>query len=447
MNLEHRSNVRWVTGLVVGLAALVGVATLLAMPYSRKPVDDYIAATKAAGKPVTVREVLGPDPTPETNGAADIASAGKWMDEHKGDPDTWKVVGPWTDRTSGRWYDDLTDEQRGDLDAFFVDAKPFFDGVGAGLAKPRLRTPTAEGGRDAPDIMPRVRVVHLLAARALSATKPDDRLDAAELLAKLAARAECRIAIDELVSAMAMNDAATAVRLSLARCDVDAAAWRARLDGLFVEPWLPRFRDGVRRERARLLDFLRTADFGNPMVVSSPAQEKPWTSIVWDRIVARVNAFRAGETTPEYSPEDLVRAVVSTERFETASTDSYSRLAAEIDAVVAAAPKGSAAASVGSWLPRFAATLAKTDAACRLARIALAASVFHTKHGDFPALLDELRPTFPDGVPLDPFTDAPFVYEKTATGVRIASAGRLSSDEPLDDAALRERCLVWELKR
>jgi len=89
----------------------------------------------------------------------------------------------------------------------------------------------------------------------------------------------------------------------------------------------------------------------------------------------------------------------------------------------------------------------RTDAATRLARVALAAAEHRATHGDFPASLDELKPMFPDGVPLDPFTDAAFVYEKTATGVRIASAGRLADDRPIDEATLRERVLVWELKR
>jgi len=447
MTLERRAARTWVTGLVIGLAALIGVAWLLGRPYSRKPIDDYIAGVKAAGKPVTLREVFGPDPSPETNGAADLETAGKWVDEHKGDSDTWKVVGPWTDRKSGRWYDDLTDDERRELDAFCADVKPVFDGVAAGVAKPRLRVPTPADPQTFPDVMPRVRVIHLLEARALAATKPDDRLDAAELLAKLAVHAECRGVIDEYVSSMAMNDAATAIRLSLARGDVDPAAWRARLDGLLREAWLPRLRDGVRLQRAYLLDRLRTADFSKPMVVSSSSMDaQPWKSVV-RRIVDRIDAIRKGETVPENSPADLVRLLASTERFETASTDSYPRLAAEIDAVVAAAPKGSAVASIASWLPTCAATLAKTDAACRLARIALAASEHRVKHGDFPASLDGLNPTFPDGVPLDPFTDAPFAYEKTATGVRIASAGRLVEHPLPAGETLPDGDLVWELRR
>jgi hypothetical protein len=54
---------------------------------------------------------------------------------------------------------------------------------------------------------------------------------------------------------------------------------------------------------------------------------------------------------------------------------------------------------------------------------------------------------FADGVPLDPFTDAPFVYERTPAGLRIASFGRLADEDALDEETLRERCLVWDLKR
>jgi hypothetical protein len=92
-------------------------------------------------------------------------------------------------------------------------------------------------------------------------------------------------------------------------------------------------------------------------------------------------------------------------------------------------------------------TALRTEAAARLARVALAAADLRATHGDFPASLDELRPMFPDGVPLDPYTDAPFVYERTAAGVRIASAGRLAGEDALDEATLRAQCLSWELRR
>jgi hypothetical protein len=112
-----------------------------------------------------------------------------------------------------------------------------------------------------------------------------------------------------------------------------------------------------------------------------------------------------------------------------------------------ALPEFAAARAIAIPFPKIAEMLARADAVTRLARIALAAAEHRATHGDFPASLTDLKWAFPDGVPLDPFTDAPFVYARTATGVRVSSAGRLAEEAPLDDATLRTRCLVWELKR
>jgi hypothetical protein len=449
MSLDPRSGRRWATGLVLALAVLVGAAVLLAMPYSRKPVDDYVARAEAAGKPVTVRAVIGPDPTPETNGGVDVESAGKWLDEHKGDPDSWTVVGPWNTGDAGRWYDDLTDEQRRDFDAFLADAKPFFDGLAAGLAKPRLRAPAPEGAgrRDFPDVVPRLRVINVLAARSVAATSPDDRLAAAQLLAKLAVHAEPRTLIEVYVASKAMGDATTAVRAALARGDVDAAEWRARLDELLATPWLPRFREAIRLVRVWMLESLRAADFGGPFVASPhDAPTKSWKNLI-ERVADRIEAFSAGRTTPDDSPAALVRALESSERLESAATDSYPKLAAEIEEVAAAGETASANRMVHGYVAQTAAALARTDAACRLARIALAAAVHRAKHGEFPASPDDLNDAFPDGVPLDPFTDAAFEFERTASGVRIASSGPRTEGRSRGVKTMPDDALVWELKR
>jgi hypothetical protein len=453
MSVDRRTARLWVTGLVIGLAVLVGAATLLAMPYSRKPVDEYVARVKASGGAVTVRDVIGPDPAPETNGAADVASAGKWMDEHKGDPDTWKVVGPWTERKSGGWYDGLNDEERRDFDAFFADSKPFFDGLAQGLAKPRLRDSGPAGPRANIDVMPRVRVKNVLAARAVAATAPADRLDATELLAKLGARSESRTVIEEFVASTAMDDATLAVRLALARGDVDASAWRARLDGLLAEPWLPRFRDAVRLHRGYLLELVQTVDFNHPVAFESAAERsQPPAKVALNRIVERIKAIRDGETAPPNSPADLARALAATEPFERSATDSYPRLAAEIAAAAPPTPSGNGTMRgagrdvVLSLFDRIARMLATTETNCRLARVALAASEHRAKHGEFPASLDELKDAFGGDVPLDPFTDAPFVYEKTTTGVVISSRGRLAGGPSLDES-LEAKGFVWRLAR
>src|SRR5207247_290315 len=99
------------------------------------------------------------------------------------------------------------------------------------------------------------------------------------------------------------------------------------------------------------------------------------------------------------------------------------------------------------WGCNTAGALAASDARVRLARVALALGEFRATHGDFPSSLDDLRSAFPDGLPLDPFTDAPFVYERVPDGVRVASRGRLASEPAMifDEAAAD--VLGWELKR
>ncbi|MEM8883162.1 MAG: hypothetical protein AAGD14_03750 [Planctomycetota bacterium] len=72
----------------------------------------------------------------------------------------------------------------------------------------------------------------------------------------------------------------------------------------------------------------------------------------------------------------------------------------------------------GLGLPavRYVASRMRTTTELRQARLFLALHVHKQQHSEFPASLDELAPLFPDGIPLDPFTDQPFVYER---GVKI----------------------------
>lgn len=438
----------WVTFLVVGLASLVGAAVLLAQPFSRKPVGDYLARMETEGRPVTLRAALGPDPPAAENGAMEVATASKWADENLGDSSTWTVRGPWSDDSGGPWYDGLTDEQRRELDDFLAKAGPLFDGLAAGLAKPRMRetTPPGDGPIRLEGFEAKARIVKILSAKAFAATRAEDRLDATALLASLAVRTECRGLLDQMINVWAMETAVKSLRRELERGGADATAWRARLDAPLSQPWLPRFGGAVRLERGSILDLLRSADFDD-LAVRNPSATNRWTTIVYERIAARLDGIVKPDSRPRGTPADLVAGLAATEALETAATDSYPRFAQELARITPdiATPYGHLC--MVKPLVQCADRLARTDAATRLARIALAAAEHRAAHGDFPASLDELRPAFPDGVPLDPYTDAPFVYEKTADGVRIAAAGRLAGDPAPSEGDLRERVLVWELKR
>jgi hypothetical protein len=150
---------------------------------------------------------------------------------------------------------------------------------------------------------------------------------------------------------------------------------------------------------------------------------------------------------PDGSPAAMARALEATERFETAATSPYARLHADLKASIGPSQRGSASWAMLSPLLRSAEMLAQTEAVCRLARIALAAAERRAKSGKLPASLDELKDAFPEGVPVDPFTDAPFVYEATETGVRISTSGHLPGESAPEGRRAPEAGFTWELKR
>jgi len=429
-------------GLAVTVVLFVG-ATLLAVSsaYSRKPLDAYVAKEKAAGKPVTVREVLGPDPQAETNGAPDLIAVWNATQARKGEPDAWNVDGPWN-ATDGRWDDALTDEKRRALDAALADAKPLFDAVAAAVAKPHLRLATGDGENVAESAISLARVVSVLCARSIAAADPKDRLAATELLADVALRAECRGMIDAWVASLAMRDAAEAVQRGLERGDIDVATWRARLDERMQRRWLPLFADVVRLERARVLELAQSYPFDDTGRLVSGMPPRSPTQTVRSRVEDLIAAWRRGESTPRDSPAHFAETLAAREPFERATTDSFPRLMRAIgDAASQLSDR-----TVMQPLSRTATVLTQTDACCRLARIALAAAEFRAKTGDFPASLDELKTSLGGDAPLDPYTDAPFVYEKRDAGVVLSSRGRLPDDPPTDES-LDAKGLVWRLRR
>jgi hypothetical protein len=444
MSLDSRSARAWVAAVVVVLAALFGIAYLLVAPESRKPLDDYVAAVKAAGKPVTVEEVIGPPPPPETNGIVDFDAAYKWLDEHAGPTEKWTYAGPWSANWTATWYDDEPPERLAALDRYLESLQPFFDGLAAAVAKPRFVVPasrTAQGFVVEPGAQRLLDAIRVVQARAFGASRAQDRLDSVALLLMLSSRIDGPSSMDHIVANAASHWAVLALRRDLERGAVDAAPARAKLDALLVGPWPPRVSEMVTYQRVLMLDFAMHADFD-----ARPGGGM-FSSLALD-VGKRIERALRGQPEPPApafrgTPKEFVAAHAAFAPLESLPTDSYPRIMNEVRAFWDATKD---APFVHGWMPAspgVVESFARTAAGARLARVALAVAA----HRDFPPSLDELRPMFPDGVPLDPFTDAPFIYEKTATGARVASLGRLSEDEPLADPTLRERCLVWELKR
>jgi hypothetical protein len=214
------------------------------------------------------------------------------------------------------------------------------------------------------------------------------------------------------------------LRAELALGRIDPATARERLGDLLAPEWFPGMPDVLRRRRAEVVWTFRA--MRDNKLVSSPSPAVMQDPAAASVFVAACETFGPAIHWGPKTDAEWIRS------FRTLMDD-----------------KGTQRnIYVAIEVPTLADRWCRADAAQRLARVALALTEHRAKHGDFPASLDELKPAFPaGGVPPDPYTDAPFVYEKTATGVRIASEWRLADDPDLDADERRDRALVWELKR
>jgi hypothetical protein len=405
------------------------VASVALLALRRSPDDRfraYVAAMRAAHEPTTVEEFCGRMPLDTENAAPEIAAALSWVDVTLGPEETWPP--------GMMWREPLGDA-RVPLERFVRQLRPFGMRVSAALDRPRCRFSSAEVAYDylSPALDRLARTERLLRATTRFAHDPDAQADANRSLARLAVRLEPITQPERDRAFLLMQDSVEDLRNAIESGRWGASSVRSRVDQVLAVQWLPRVSALATQLRVEVLRWHQKDLDADASLGPVDSIEKRWRAIRGRETWREAQRQTADSVVRE--AEDL-REVVRT------PTSSF---------LVHLAAMRRRAASLESpdhyWVPRIAYPYAQVDAQTRLARVALAAAEFHATHGDFPASLDELKPMFADGVPLDPFTDAPFVYEKTETGVRIASAGRLADEAAINEATLRERCLVWELKR
>lgn len=250
-----------------------------------------------------------------------------------------------------------------------------------------------------------------LAAVAIASQHEERRLDACRSLLLFGRRDEPAHALDLAADGSMILAAVEALRWGTERRSLPPGPARAALDPLLTGSAFDRLPAALQGELATTLDRYR----GLVIAEFDPSRRR----LIAPTIVAECQTIESLRAVPRTAfAEYLPRFTAIAERHRT---------------------------TVGlvSWVRR----LARCDAATRLARVALAVAEHRELRGDFPRTLDELDSHFPGGVPLDPFTDAPFLFEQTADGLRIASAGRVAGNPPLDDEELRDAILLWELKR
>ena len=74
----------------------------------------------------------------------------------------------------------------------------------------------------------------------------------------------------------------------------------------------------------------------------------------------------------------------------------------------------------------------RAETQLRLTRLALMLGACRADQGAYPEALEELSPDYLTDIPLDPFLDEPFRYERTESGYRLYSVG----DNMTDDGGL-----------
>jgi hypothetical protein len=429
--------------VAAAFVALLAVAIWRLFP-SEQPFHDYIAKLRAEGAPTTFDELNGPMPLDAENAAPEIEAAYEAFVAEFGPPADWPA-GAWNWEIFPRSEEDLpAPEDLAALTAFADRARPFAERIATAISRPRCRFALRQG-----TVLPGLtsgasyavgNSLPLLDDVARHASDAAVRLDACRTLALIAARLETRGFSETRLAMDAADRCAGALRAGLADRSITPSLARATLDPLLRARWLPRLPACVRFDAAEFA-FEYGALLAGRYGPTAGALERAARDV--DDTVARMGGSSRPRRWEPGHADEIVAACEFARATAAIATDSYAAFHREYRALEERhePPHGRR----GSHF--LAAALTHLDAEIRLARVALAAAEFREERGELPASLDELRPRFDDGIPLDPFTGASFAYLRTADGVRVSSPGYLPEEPRSDQSSWRDRGLVWELQR
>lgn len=383
----------------------------------------YVEDRRAAGKPTTLRELLGPDPPDADNAGVEIKAALDAVTAELGDESTWPKCGPWGMTP----IEDATPEEVEELRQFVKRFGPFLDRVATALDRPRCRFPVPDlpGELYERSIRPMQRTSRILMAVANSDAGAGERTNAIRTLLQLVRKEEPVGAVSLMVDCAATASALRAIRSGVESGKLDLAQTRVPIGELLRSDWISRGPEFVDLQLVELLSGYAA----------------------W--IDGRITEFGAAVDASDLETPAAAEVVAAAELMEqvagvpTSPFAAYAQKLGEIREM--GEQRDDVSASFAPMPSLIVRRLAEVDAATRLARVALTVAEHRATHGDFPGSLDDLKPMFPEGVPVNPMTDAPFVYAPTPTGVRIATEVR--SDDEEHEQNLRDKCLVWDLKR
>ncbi|MCZ6571764.1 MAG: hypothetical protein O7C98_01205 [Planctomycetota bacterium] len=426
----------------VRFLAVMGALLLLAFTIDQvwtsalaHELEQRIEELRAAGEPVDFESLAGPPMPDDQNAAPLLIRAYKWYEETD---ECWieKSSDDWGDERLGFepaviWenvpVDEWSDQDWRATRGYVKECAPFFELVEEAAARPHCRF-------DDPHGWPRIFVAAPLGrafrARALmEAGEPGGSSKAARTAKVLMSTGKWRgprIALTYLVGLVVEEGGVDIVREVAGRPGFDAHAARTILDGQLRRlAESAELADALRGERAYFLEVLR-----EPMEGSLEGS----FGVDWPtRRHAHKDASRYLDMMGS-----TIRAVLDGDQ-ET------------VDRVLERARASDSAFPLTRLTPilignlQFSST--RHEAVGNLARVALAVLEAKQETGVWPPDLSLIHARFEEGMPLDPWTNAPFVSERTKTGLRLAASppdpeGRLYPME----SDLEDHILVWNLR-
>ena len=427
-----------VAALAGAIAAVVSVAHV-AFLLGETPAaafDAEIVRLREAGYATTYAELVVPPPAAEDDGMPLFEAAMAQVPELVGEQATWTVPGPWREGCEPGWARTVSAAELADARAFLARLAPVFEKLDAAAAKPRLAwVPVvgADGVDRSTTLSKLVLAQKLLTMRVEAASDPAERLTAVVTEARLGRRIDSYSAMDEVLGLAVVSGAVNVLRVQIESDALPASRARAAIDAELRADALPQLSDA-----ARYLIVQFATDYGILLHGAYPVAKGGGRSAsgTWNTpSMSMVIWLRGG-------PVDCLRMLRALAELPTRSLLETRR---GVEAVCATAHDvTNAPAQYGRTLVS---KLGRADAVFRLARVALAVAERHEATGVWPASLDDVAGEFPDGLPVDPYTESDFVYELREGEVRIASVGRLPEDPAVDEETLRDLGLVWVLPR
>jgi hypothetical protein len=429
---------------------LAAVALVLFLPSSEKPYHDYVAERRAAGLPTTFAELAGPEPPGAAAAAAALGVAWQELVANEGPTSDWRGSG--FDGQSVTLDDEpfpaLSKADLAALTETAVRLRPYLDPLVRAADAPRLWFPPVigpDGWRSDADVKLLQNAQRALLIAATGDPDPARRLAACRASLTLAGSADPSDWLRTMVAIAGRTSGISAVRYGVETGALDPAAARAALDPLLAVSPEAEYRRALRGETVGLIELYGA-------LISGRAQSRVPRGTIGQqiaRVLERAASRMKGRTAFDEWEPGLARELVAVCRAidAAAAVPELSTLLTAED-VAATDPTGTARLLGATMMMTITADrVIRIPAAASLARVGLAVAERRAKTGAFPASLDELKDAVDGGVPLDPYTRAPFRYETTADGVRIASAEPVLGDPAIAERELRMRGLVWELKR